>query len=192
MRTRGRWFAIRNVALLGSVLVGAAMLAAPATAGLWEWTDGAGRPHKSRTRNDVPEEFRANAVEIQVEPSMPSAGSGADGAKPSERAPARSVPTAQPDASSLDQEITDRDGHDRDWWREQVIAARREINDLEAKLERLKAESRYNSVIRKEREARHEHAKVQAELTAARKRLAEDLPKQAAAAGAPAYWLRVQ
>ena len=193
MSTRDRWFAIRNVALLGSVLTAVAILAAPAVARLWEWTDGAGRAHKSRTLNEVPEEFRASAIEIQVE-SLPSpAAPGATGTHQVERAPSRAAGgEATAESAPAENPNTDRDGHDQAWWQSQVVETRRTIHELEAKLEHLKAESRYNAVIRKERDARHELAKVNEDLEKARKRLTEELPRQAAEAGAPAHWLRVK
>lgn len=193
--TRGRRFAIRHAALLPLVLACAVGLAAPARAGLWEWADGAGRPHKSRSLDEVPEEFRSTAVEVPDSSAKPAAEASSPQAKGAERTPARARGTAgeSPDASSaVDKPATDRDGHDQAWWQSQVVETRRTINELEAKIEHLKGESIRTPLIRKEREARKEFAKAQAELAEARKRLSVDLPQQAAAAGAPTYWLQVK
>ena len=173
-------------------------------AGLWQWTDGAGRVHKARAIDEVPEEFRASATEIQDGGTIPNPAGPTvppprtEPAVPARRASPPGVPsaTASPAGSATGEQGTDagadRDGHDRAWWQSQVVETRRQINDLEAKIEHLKSEGLRTPSIRKEREARKELVKAQDELKKAKGKLQVDLPEAAAKAGAPASWLLVK
>lgn len=186
----------------GTIAIGAGLWmgsVASSAAGLWQWTDGAGHVHKSRSLEDVPEAFRATATELPGGPSAsPSAGPTVPAPRTEPAAPARRPPPQQTSPASgavavdeVAEAATDRDGHDRAWWESQVVQTRQEINDLEVKLEHLKSEGIRSPIVRKEREARREFAKTQDELEKAKGKLQVDLPEAAAKAGAPASWLVV-
>jgi hypothetical protein len=165
----------------------------PALAGLWQWTDGAGGVHKSRSLDDVPEAFRGSATEI------PESGPVSKPAATQPAPPRRAVPPAATQSTSTTTSTepepdaaTDKDGHDRAWWQAQVIEARKAVNDLEAKIEHLKSEGVRSPIVRKEREAKKELATADSDLKKARAHLEVELPAAAAEAGAPASWLRVK
>lgn len=200
MTATRRWGRVAGTLAIGTGLWLGAISTATAT--LWEWTDGGGRVHKSRSLEDVPAEFQGGAVEIQegTEPA-PSAGPTVPPPRTETTAPARRPPPpAAPAASASGSEIgddggepaADRDGHDRAWWQAQVIETRQQINDLEAKIEHLRSEGIRSPIVRKEREARKELSTAQDDLKKARAKLSTDLPEAAARAGAPPSWLVVK
>lgn len=201
MTARRRWGRVAGALAIGTGLWLGTVTGARAS--LWEWTDGGGRVHKSRSLEEVPEEFRGGAVEIQEE-TVPTAPAGptvppprSEAASPTRRPvqPAVRAP-ATPSGTDLSDDgaesPTDRDGHDREWWQSQVIETRQQINDLEVKIEHLRSEGIRSPLVRKEREARRELATAQEDLKKAKGKLQTDLPEAAAKAGAPASWLGVK
>lgn len=181
------------------------VLAVPASAaGLWQWTDGAGNVHKSRTVDEIPADFRSGATQLDDKPSsapstaksttpestVPGTKKAPLAARPTS-APAAPAPAAAPDANPGGGAV-DVNGHGRDWWQARVLDARKQVADAEKAVDHLRAERTHTPLVSKERERRADLSKADAELQAAKKVLTEDLPREARAAAAPRWWLDVK
>ncbi len=200
-----------------ATLLATGAVVVPASADTYAWTDESGAKHVTDRLSAVPEAYRERVVRIGGAPSAapaPSAGA-ADRSAPAASAPsagargsaggssdeifrfgadpvARSAEPAPPaDGASDAQEVPkDNEGHDRQWWQQQMAAALNRQTAAAGTLQRLDAG---NVVLTYGRPA--ERTKHRDELAKARKE-AEDadkavqaLKKRARTAEADPSWL---
>lgn len=204
--TMKRLFVVALVTVAAS-WPGAARLAHADT---YAWTDESGSKHLTDRLSAVPEKYRDKAIRVGGAPSAPSqpepaappsaagaptSGPGGDeifrmGEEPVARMPSASnVEEASPAAPSPDNP-TDKEGHDKHWWQEQMAAAlnrQSRAADAVRTLEANKIVLAYGQPADKTK-YREDLAKARQELQASDKALA-DLRKRAKSAGADAAWL---
>jgi len=167
------------------------LTAAPASAALWEWTDGAGRTHKARSLDDIPAEFRSTAA--AVEETKPPAAQPEAAAGPARNMSAPpSVDTDSSSASDGDSGDKDSDGHDKQWWQDRVKAARKQVMDDEKAVNDMRTKVGHDVYAGRLLTERKNLSAAEEKLDADRKVLSDDLPKQARAAHAPQWWLNVK
>lgn len=151
----------------------------------WRWYDGAGGAHLAPSVEAIPEEFRTNAEELPA--TSPDAASSLP---PHLSRPVPASPPASSAAQRAEDERVDRDGNGRAYWQGRVRELRAQISETEQRIEALRTQRKSEPLIRKERQRRADLAEAKEQLEELKRQLAEDLPAEARAAGAPVTWLK--
>ena len=146
---------------------------------IFRWLDEDGIPHFTDNVSKIPPAYRDRA-EVQTLPDLPV-----------------TEPIAPSDSFEPSAE-TDLEGHDQQWWREQVQtwqsrkkASQLKLADAEKKLGRLQFENDAPSYrIAEKNQLLEEIEKYRREVQQAQEMLETSLPDAARKAGVPPGWLR--
>ncbi len=145
---------------------------------IFRWLDKSGEPHFTDNPAKIPPEYRDRA-EVQTLPDL-------------------QVTEPIAPIGSIDQPAeTDQEGHDEQWWRDQIQkwqsqkeALTLKLKEAEEKLARVQFENAYVYKTPETNELMQEIEKYKQEIREAQEMLETVLPDEARKAGAPPGWLR--